>query len=69
MMIEGSGSGRQKKTWIRIRNTDWQIQLITYLLMIDWQDGENDELFISMVDDTTERKVTIPAAFLLGKNG
>jgi hypothetical protein len=37
--------------------------------MIDWQDGENDELFISMVDDTTERKVTIPAAFLLGKNG
>ena len=30
---------------------------------------ENDELYISMVDDTTERKVTIPAAFLLGRNG
>jgi hypothetical protein len=42
---------------------------IKYLLVIDWQDGENDELFISMVDDTTERKVSIPAAFLLGKNG
>ena len=30
---------------------------------------ENDELYISMVDDTTERKVAIPAAFLLGRNG
>jgi len=33
------------------------------------QDEQNDELFISMVDDTTEREVSIPAAFLLGKNG
>jgi len=33
------------------------------------QDEQNDELFISMVDDTTEREVNIPAAFLLGKNG
>jgi hypothetical protein len=32
------------------------------------QDDENDALFISMVDDTTERKVSIPGAFLL-KNG
>ncbi len=50
----------------------WLADIINYLptvLVIDWQDGENDELFISMVDDTTERKVTIPAAFLLGKNG
>jgi hypothetical protein len=48
---------------------DGLADIINYLLVIDWQDGENDELFISMVDDTTERKVTIPAAFLLGKNG
>ena len=33
------------------------------------QDSDNDELFISMVDDTTEREVSIPAAFVLGKNG
>jgi len=33
------------------------------------QDKDNDELFISMVDDTTERDVEIPAAFVLGKNG
>merc|ERR1719177_54673 len=33
------------------------------------QDHDNDELFISMVDDTTEREVNIPAAFVLGKNG
>jgi len=33
------------------------------------QDHDNDELFISMVDDTTEREVTIPAAFVIGKNG
>ena len=33
------------------------------------QDHDNDELFISMVDDTTEREVSIPAAFVLGKNG
>jgi len=33
------------------------------------QDQENDEMYISMVDDTTERSVGIPAVFLLGKNG
>jgi len=33
------------------------------------QDHHNDELFISMVDDTTDREVNIPAAFVLGKNG
>lgn len=33
------------------------------------QDHENDELFISMVDDTTDREVDIPAVFMLGKNG
>jgi len=33
------------------------------------QDKDNDEMFISMVDDTTKREVTIPAAFMLGKNG
>jgi len=33
------------------------------------QDWENDELFVSMVDDTTEREVAIPAAFMLGRNG
>ena len=33
------------------------------------EDYDNDELFISMADDTTEREVHIPAAFVLGKNG
>eukprot|EP00092_Neocalanus_flemingeri_P070029 GFUD01085905.1.p1 GENE.GFUD01085905.1~~GFUD01085905.1.p1 ORF type:complete len:206 (-),score=56.83 GFUD01085905.1:139-756(-) len=33
------------------------------------QDSDNDQLFISMADDTTEREVYIPAAFVLGKNG
>jgi hypothetical protein len=33
------------------------------------RDRENDEFSISMVDDTTDRSVNIPAAFLLGKNG
>ena len=33
------------------------------------EDQDNDELFISMADDTTEREVGIPAAFVLGKNG
>jgi len=33
------------------------------------RDHENDELFISMVDDTTEREVAIPAVYILGKNG
>ena len=33
------------------------------------EDQDNDELFISMADDTTEREVSIPAAFVLGKNG
>jgi len=32
-------------------------------------DIENDDLYISMVDDTTKRQVNIPAIFLLGKNG
>ncbi len=30
---------------------------------------ENDEFFISMVDDTTKRQTFIPAGYLLGKNG
>lgn len=30
---------------------------------------ENDELYIEMVDDNTNRKPKIPAAFLLGKSG
>jgi len=32
-------------------------------------DQDNDDLYISMVDDTTKRKVNIPAIFILGKNG
>ena len=32
-------------------------------------DEKQDELFVSMVDDTTERTVKIPSAYLLGKNG
>ena len=32
-------------------------------------DEENDDLFIIMQDDTTEREVSIPAGFLLGMNG
>lgn len=30
---------------------------------------ENDEFFISMVDDTTKRQVNIPSGYMLGKNG
>ncbi|KAK7080721.1 PA domain [Halocaridina rubra] len=30
---------------------------------------ENDELYIEMVDDNTDREPRIPAAFLLGKSG
>ena len=30
---------------------------------------ENDEQYISMVDDVTDRSVNIPVAFLLGKSG
>jgi len=30
---------------------------------------DNDETFVSMADDTTGREVSIPAAFVLGKNG
>ena len=30
------------------------------------EDYDNDELFISMADDTSEREVQIPAAFVLG---
>ena len=38
--------------------------------VIVWdEDHHNDQLFISMADDTTEREVAIPAAFVLGKNG
>ena len=33
------------------------------------QDKDNDELYIIMQDDTTEREITIPAGFLLGING
>ena len=33
------------------------------------EDTDNDELFISMADDTTGREANIPAAFVLGKNG
>ena len=33
------------------------------------QNPDNDDLYISMVDDTTGRDVIIPTAFLLGKNG
>ena len=32
-------------------------------------DESQDELYVSMVDDTTERTVKIPSAYLLGKNG
>ncbi len=38
-------------------------------VIITDNDAENDELYVSMQDDTTEREVAIPAAFLLGKNG
>jgi len=30
---------------------------------------ENDDYYLTMVDDTTSREVGIPVAFLLGKNG
>ena len=32
-------------------------------------DESQDELYVSMVDDTTDRTVKIPSAYLLGKNG
>jgi hypothetical protein len=38
-------------------------------VIITDQDKNNDDLYVSMVDDTTQRTVTIPTAFLLGKNG
>ncbi|XP_059082988.1 PRADC1-like protein isoform X1 [Tigriopus californicus] len=38
-------------------------------IVITDQNENNDELYIIMQDDTTERKVQIPAGFLLGKNG
>jgi hypothetical protein len=66
------GSEIRDPGWLKIRIRDKHPGSATLehkTLVIYWQDGENDELFISMVDDTTERKVTIPAAFLLGKNG
>ena len=31
--------------------------------------GANDELYVSMIDDTTGRTVDIPTAYLQGKNG
>ena len=37
--------------------------------IITEQNPDNDDLYISMVDDTTGRDVIIPTAFLLGKNG
>jgi len=33
------------------------------------EDEDQDQLFIAMADDTTGREVSIPAAFVLGKNG
>ena len=38
-------------------------------VIITEPDQENDDLYIQMVDDTTGREVSIPTAFLLGKNG
>lgn len=38
-------------------------------VIITDDDPDNDELFISMVDDDTHRSVAIPAGYLLGKNG
>eukprot|EP00088_Acartia_fossae_P001333 TRINITY_DN10505_c0_g1_i7.p1 TRINITY_DN10505_c0_g1~~TRINITY_DN10505_c0_g1_i7.p1 ORF type:complete len:205 (-),score=11.12 TRINITY_DN10505_c0_g1_i7:215-829(-) len=38
-------------------------------VIITDSDIDNDDIYISMVDDTTQRKVQIPAVFLLGKNG
>lgn len=32
-------------------------------------DDKNDQLTISMVDDSTNRQISIPVAFLLGMNG
>ncbi|KAL4232069.1 hypothetical protein ACF0H5_009645 [Mactra antiquata] len=38
-------------------------------VIITDNDMKNDQLFIDMVDDETEREVYIPAYFLLGKDG
>ena len=38
-------------------------------IIITDHEADNDELYIIMQDDTTERDVEIPAAFLLGANG
>ena len=32
-------------------------------------DHSNDQMYVDMIDDNTERSVSIPAAFLLGKDG
>ena len=38
-------------------------------LIIYDNDNSNDELYIDMVDDNTKRNCSIPALFLLGKDG
>ncbi len=38
-------------------------------IIVTDDDLHNDELYIIMQDDTTEREVNIPAGFMLGKNG
>ncbi|XP_041370417.1 protease-associated domain-containing protein 1-like [Gigantopelta aegis] len=38
-------------------------------ILISDSDEENDEKFIDMIDDSTHRHVTIPSAFLMGKDG
>lgn len=32
-------------------------------------DIHNDQMFVDMIDDSTDRVVNIPAAFLMGKDG
>ena len=38
-------------------------------IVITDNDHSNDQMYIDMIDDNTERNVQIPAVFLLGKDG
>ena len=40
-----------------------------HMVIIYDSDENNDTRFIDMIDDDTERKTYIPAAFMLGRDG
>ena len=38
-------------------------------IIIDDNDEQNDDMYVEMITDNTTRNCSIPAAFLLGKDG